>query len=357
MNAVHGFPDGNGRTQREIIRTLGLQAGHKIDWNYETENQRYQFNKASRVAHNDGNLTGLVHLMRNSISDLPPNLEASHKVRDDRNLTNPAIPAGLSTPAVTPQEAAARERAAHDLKLLAPYLPDGKIPPNATAHGDLRFWEVKEGDQTTKYAAGILAHPNLPKADRDIKAQSAVSKGTGFDAGHLIGHQFGGPEIPGNLSLQNPTMNQGGGNWYKMESQWANDLRDNNRVAVVVKEVTRTDTPNFLWRSVESLTINPDGKVRHDEVSMLNPETERALAAQGRSPAPEVPGGAVILDLRPTLAHQENIGKQAEQAAQERLQNAQIPETQPTGYKRVLAQFQNWRGPSKENHSDRRQGA
>ena len=346
LNAVHAFPDGNGRTQREILRTLGLQAGHKIDWNYGTENQIYQFNKASRIAHNDGNLTGLVHIMRNSITELSPNLQAGHKIRDERNL---ALHNDTSKQTSTAEHDAGRDRAAHDLKLLAPYLPEGRIPDNATANGDLRFWEVKEGDQTTKYAAGVLAHPDLPKPGRDLKAQSAVSKGTGFDAGHLIGHQFGGPEIPGNLSLQNPTMNQGGGNWYKMESQWANDLRDNNRVAVVVKEVTRTDTPSFLWRSVESLTINPDGKVRHDEISMLNPETERALAAQGRPPAPEIPGGAVLLDLRPTLALQEEIGRQAESEAQERLDKARNPESQPKTYQRVLAQLQSWRGSSKES--------
>jgi len=347
INAVHAFPDGNGRTQRELIRTLGLQAGYKIDWNYHTENQKYQFNKASRLAHNDGNLTGLVHIMRNSISDQP--LQASHNIRDQRNLTTSAVSGGITKDKAAPLDAAARDRTARDLKLLAPYLPESRIPETATAHGDLRFWEVSEGNQTTKYAAGVLANPDLPKADRDLKAQSAVSRGTGFDAGHLIGHQFGGPEIPGNLSLQNPTMNQGGGNWYKMESQWAADLRQDNRVAVVVKEVTRTDQPNFLWRSVESLTIDPDGKVRHDEVSMLNPETERALVAQGREPAPEVPGGAVLLDLRPTLARQEDIGKQAEQAAQERLDKSKGAEVPTTGYKRVLAQLQHWRGQSKEN--------
>jgi len=347
INAVHGFPDGNGRTQRELIRTLGLQAGYKIDWNYNTENQKYQFNKASRLAHNDGNLTGLVHIMRSSISDQP--LQASHNLRDQRNLANPAVLKENVTENAATVDAAARDRTARDLKLLAPYLPESRIPETATAHGDLRFWEVKEGNQTTKYAAGVLAHPDLSKTDRDLKAQSAVSRGTGFDAGHLIGHQFGGPEIPGNLSLQNPTMNQGGGNWYKMESQWAADLRQDNSIAVVVKEVTRTDQPNFLWRSVESLTIDPDGKVRHDEVSMLNPETDRALAAQGREPAPEIPGGAVLLDLKPALARQEEIGQQAEQAAQERLDNAKATETQPTGYKRVLTHLQNWRGQSKEN--------
>lgn len=347
INAVHAFPDGNGRTQRELIRTLGLQAGYKIDWNYETENQKYQFNKASRLAHNDGNLTGLVHIMRSSISDQP--LQASHNIRDQRNLTNPAVSGGISDNHPTTIDAAARDRTARDLKMLEPYLPGKSIPDTATTHGDLRFWEVKEGNQTTKYAAGVLAQPGLPKPDRDIKAQSAVSKGTSFDAGHLIGHQFGGPEIPGNLSLQNPTMNQGGGNWYKMESQWASDLRQDNRIAVVVKEVTRTDQPNFLWRSVESLTIDTNGKVKHDEVSMLNPETDRALAAQGREPTPDVPGGAVLLDLRPSLESQEAIGQQAEQDARQRLDSAKAVDNKPTGYKRVLAQMQNWRGPSQEN--------
>ncbi len=349
INAVHAFPDGNGRTQREIVRTLGVQAGYKIDWNYQTENQVYQFNKASRLAHNDGNLIGLAHIMRNSTTELPIARQASHKVRDERNLTNTPTPSGLSASASSAQEKAARERSEHDLKLLSPYLPGGRIPDNAKAHGDLRFWQVKEGDQVTKYAVGVLSHPDGTKPVRDQKAQSSVSRGTGFDAGHLIGHQFGGPEIAANLSLQNPTLNQGGGNWYKMESRWADDLRNDNRVAVVVKEVTRPDTPNFLWRSVDSLTINLEGKVRHDELSMLNPETERAVAAQGRTPAPEVPGGAEIYDLRPTFAARDQIEQAARDAAEERLARPEPAQVQPTGYKRVLAQLQSWRGQSKEN--------
>ena len=30
LNTIHSFRDGNGRTQREFIRTLGLRAGHKV---------------------------------------------------------------------------------------------------------------------------------------------------------------------------------------------------------------------------------------------------------------------------------------------------------------------------------------
>ena len=123
INAVHAFPDGNGRTQREIVRTLGVQAGYKIDWTYQTENQVYQFNKASRLAHNDGNLIGLAHIMRNSTTQLPIARQASHKVRDERNLTNTPTPSGLSDSASSAQEKAARERSEHDLKLLSPYIP------------------------------------------------------------------------------------------------------------------------------------------------------------------------------------------------------------------------------------------
>jgi cell filamentation protein len=32
MNAIHPFPEGNGRAQREFIRTLGLNAGYELDW-------------------------------------------------------------------------------------------------------------------------------------------------------------------------------------------------------------------------------------------------------------------------------------------------------------------------------------
>lgn len=33
LNALHPFREGNGRTQREFVRTLGLNAGYHIDWN------------------------------------------------------------------------------------------------------------------------------------------------------------------------------------------------------------------------------------------------------------------------------------------------------------------------------------
>jgi len=39
INAVHPFREGNGRTQREFIRELGVEAGFLIDWGHTTRDQ------------------------------------------------------------------------------------------------------------------------------------------------------------------------------------------------------------------------------------------------------------------------------------------------------------------------------
>ena len=37
INAVHAFRDGNGRAQREFLRTLALHAGHRLVWTLMAE--------------------------------------------------------------------------------------------------------------------------------------------------------------------------------------------------------------------------------------------------------------------------------------------------------------------------------
>ena len=39
INAIHPFREGNGRTQREYVRELGLQAGFAVDWSRITQSQ------------------------------------------------------------------------------------------------------------------------------------------------------------------------------------------------------------------------------------------------------------------------------------------------------------------------------
>ena len=153
--------------------------------------------------------------------------------------------------------------------------------------GALRFWqEQTAAGETIKHAAGRLNVPGDEPFPRDLSAQRAVSRGTGYHAGHLIGHQFGGPEIAGNLSLQNHEMNQGGGTYYNQESQWADTLKEGTAVAIHVKETTRADDPAFLYRTVESVTTTPAGQVTRDSIAFLNPESERARAAIGKTLEP-----------------------------------------------------------------------
>jgi cell filamentation protein len=64
INAVHPFREGNGRTQREFIRELGLQAGFIIDWSRITQDKMIA---ASKESCRSGNSSGLAALIKTSI--------------------------------------------------------------------------------------------------------------------------------------------------------------------------------------------------------------------------------------------------------------------------------------------------
>ena len=51
MNAAHPFREGNGRTQREFIRELGLKGGRYLDWRRTNPEEMIE---ASRVSHVTG---------------------------------------------------------------------------------------------------------------------------------------------------------------------------------------------------------------------------------------------------------------------------------------------------------------
>lgn len=61
INAVHAFREGNGRAQREFIRTLALVAGHPLSWKgLEPE----EINTASRVSFATGDSAAMAALIR-----------------------------------------------------------------------------------------------------------------------------------------------------------------------------------------------------------------------------------------------------------------------------------------------------
>jgi cell filamentation protein len=64
INAAHPFREGNGRTQREFIRELGLHAGFEIDWSRIT---RDQMTAASRESFQTGDSSGLAALIFTSM--------------------------------------------------------------------------------------------------------------------------------------------------------------------------------------------------------------------------------------------------------------------------------------------------
>ena len=68
LNAAHPFREGNGRTQREFLRELGLRAGHYLDWRRTT---REEMIEASRLSHVTGDASLFANLIRKCIGSAP----------------------------------------------------------------------------------------------------------------------------------------------------------------------------------------------------------------------------------------------------------------------------------------------
>ena len=64
INAIHPFRDGNGRTQREFIRELAVQAGFVIDWSRVT---RERMTVASLESFKTGDSSEMAALIRLSL--------------------------------------------------------------------------------------------------------------------------------------------------------------------------------------------------------------------------------------------------------------------------------------------------
>jgi len=61
LNAAHPFREGNGRTQREFMREVGLRAGHYIDWRATTPEE---MTEASQLSHVGGDASLFARLVR-----------------------------------------------------------------------------------------------------------------------------------------------------------------------------------------------------------------------------------------------------------------------------------------------------
>lgn len=162
-------------------------------------------------------------------------------------------------------------------------------------HGTLRFWREVTPTHDVKFASGKLQVPGSSDSKRDLVAQRAVSSGRGDDAGHLIAHQFGGPETPSNLSIQNYRQNQGGGTYWDLEQRWSSQLKSGVEVDVTVREMTRKGEDRPYHRHVSWLETHKDALVL-GELDFVNTMSPKGRKADGL-PKVEYVNPAKIVDL------------------------------------------------------------
>jgi len=65
INAIHPFREGNGRTQREFIRQLALNAGHTLSWAGFSQEENIA---ASVLSHTRGDNSGLATIIEAAIA-------------------------------------------------------------------------------------------------------------------------------------------------------------------------------------------------------------------------------------------------------------------------------------------------
>lgn len=101
------------------------------------------------------------------------------------------------------------------------------------------FEENPKGEYTyseTELGKSACGQLTLSEGERNQYAQKTVGgedRHENDDGGHLIGTRFGGSGEMENMDAQNSNLNRGG---YKtLENQWANELKDENKVYVNVE--------------------------------------------------------------------------------------------------------------------------
>ncbi len=160
---------------------------------------------------------------------------------------------------------------------------------------NFHFETIERGSYVYKIGCGQLGVPGMVKTHRRKSEQSAVSSGTGDDAGHLIGDRFGAPGGRENLGPQNWIQNQYG-TFKQLENTWETRLKDGVRIYALVQDVFRKNADGkigdrpFMRRVEWDETL----KIRltvHHELVFANPQTAKSRDA--RDIAPTVAAGNV----------------------------------------------------------------
>ncbi len=149
--------------------------------------------------------------------------------------------------------------------------------------GQFRFRTFEQNGYKYHVGSGRLGVPGKVKEHRSSYAQSKVSKGTGDDAGHLIGNRFGAPGGTENLGLQNWRANQYG-SFKQLENQWARKLQEGTGIEVVVRDITKAGETRPFARRVEWTEVLPNGQKTRHELTFMNAHTDKSRAMQNIPP-------------------------------------------------------------------------
>lgn len=170
-------------------------------------------------------------------------------------------------------------------------LPAPKVPPVTVKYGEhyakwsrrktLKpnvIYKTKEGYsyKTDNYGriTNVDADLQLGEGKRNQYAQSNVGKPQDRlpddDGGHLIGSQFKGSGEIDNLIAQNSQVNRSGGEWYKMETEWANALKEEppRKVKVKISPVYKGDS---LRPDSFEIMYNIEGKGLYEKIIKNRP--------------------------------------------------------------------------------------
>ncbi|APZ91186.1 DNA/RNA non-specific endonuclease [Fuerstiella marisgermanici] len=145
-------------------------------------------------------------------------------------------------------------------------------------------------------AKGRLGVPGKVKTHRSGSAQSALSKGMGDDAGHLIGNRFGAPGGAENLGLQNWRANRYG-TYKNLENHWATQLKNGGGVEVQIRDVFKKGESRPFARKVEWTEISPSGVATKKDLTFMNAHTDRSRAMQDIAPSVLTPQSNNVINV------------------------------------------------------------
>lgn len=142
--------------------------------------------------------------------------------------------------------------------------------------------------------SGTLGVPGQVQQHRSPGAQSSISRGTGDDAGHLIGNRFGAPGHGQNLGAQNWKQNRYG-TFKDLENAWEHLLKSGFGIQVCVQDVYRKGEDRPFMRRAEWTQNSPTGERSFFELTFAN--TQSPESREKREIPPTVPAdnhGSVI---------------------------------------------------------------